>query len=62
MEDTKERVVVDVPRVKNKPLKALENLKHQALLNAAYSAGLKVSEIVSLKVKDIDADPSVLRL
>nr|WP_210020877.1 MULTISPECIES: tyrosine-type recombinase/integrase [unclassified Paenibacillus] len=45
-----------------KLLKALENLKHQALLNVAYSAGLGVSEVVSLKVKDIDADRHLIHV
>lgn len=34
---------------------ALSNKKHKAMLFTAYSAGLRVSEIVSLKVKDIDS-------
>jgi integrase/recombinase XerD len=31
------------------------NLKHRALLMTAYAAGLRVSELVRLKVKDIDS-------
>jgi site-specific recombinase XerD len=34
---------------------ALENKKHKAMLFTAYSAGLRVSEIVNLKIKDIDS-------
>lgn len=34
----------------------VKNLKHQALLLLAYSAGLRVSEVVNLKVKDINSD------
>lgn len=34
---------------------ALNNKKHKAMLFTAYSAGLRVSEIVNLKVKDIDS-------
>jgi site-specific recombinase XerD len=30
------------------------NLKHRTILMLAYSAGLRVSEIVELKIKDID--------
>lgn len=33
---------------------ALENRKHKAMLFTAYSAGLRVSEIVNLKMADID--------
>lgn len=43
---------------KEEVLKILQktiNLKHRALLTLAYSAGLRVSEIVSLKVNDIDS-------
>lgn len=34
---------------------ALQNKKHKAMLFLAYSAGLRVSEIVSLKIADIDS-------
>ncbi|MGI1660481.1 MAG: tyrosine-type recombinase/integrase [Desulfitobacterium sp.] len=34
-----------------------QNLKHRALLTLAYSAGLRVSEVVSLGVTDIDRNP-----
>lgn len=32
----------------------MENRKHKAMLFTAYSAGLRVSEIVNLKIADID--------
>jgi len=35
---------------------AVENLKHRTLLLLAYSAGLRVSEVISLKVTDINSD------
>lgn len=35
---------------------ALENRKHKAMLFTAYSAGLRVSEIVNLKITDIDSE------
>lgn len=34
----------------------IENLKHKTILLLAYSAGLRVSETVNLKVKDINSD------
>jgi site-specific recombinase XerD len=34
---------------------ALQNKKHKAMLFTAYSAGLRVSEIVNLKIADIDS-------
>ena len=35
---------------------ALGNLKHKAMLFTTYSAGLRVSEIAALKIKNIDSD------
>jgi site-specific recombinase XerD len=34
---------------------ALPNLKHKAMLFTVYSAGLRVSEIAVLKIRDIDS-------
>jgi len=34
---------------------AIQNLKHKAILFTAYSAGLRVSEVVKLKLNDIDS-------
>ncbi|HZH66902.1 MAG TPA: tyrosine-type recombinase/integrase [Flavisolibacter sp.] len=36
-------------------LKTTQNLKHRTLLITAYSAGLRVSELVNLKVHEIDS-------
>jgi integrase/recombinase XerD len=38
-----------------KLLSATENLKHNTILKLAYGMGLRVSEIVNLKVEDIDS-------
>lgn len=38
-----------------KGLLSIANLKHQALLLLAYSGGLRVSEVVNLKVSDINS-------
>jgi site-specific recombinase XerD len=35
--------------------KATENLKHKAILMTIYSAGLRISELINLKIKDIDS-------
>lgn len=35
---------------------ALDNRKHKAILFTAYSAGLRVSEVVNLRIRDIDSD------
>jgi integrase/recombinase XerD len=37
-------------------LSGLGNLKHRALLMVSYSAGLRVGEVVKLRVEDIDSD------
>ena len=41
---------------------AADNLKHQTALAVAYGAGLRVHEVVSLKVSDIDSQRMVLRI
>ena len=41
---------------------ATENLEHRALLMTAYAAGLRVSELVHLQVRDIDGDRKMLRV
>ena len=60
----------DVPRVKNSKklpsvlsfsevtaiLDATVNVKHKAILMTAYSAGLRVSEVLALKVSDIHSE------
>lgn len=38
------------------------NLKHKTILITAYSAGLRVSEVVSLKVKDIESERMLIRV
>jgi len=66
----RQRFFINIPRPK-KPLQLpkviseekiiegllkTQNVKHRTLLMTAYSAGLRVSEVVGLKVTDIDAD------
>jgi len=45
-----------------KILAQIRNLKHQAIIMLIYSAGLRVSEVVRLKVNDIDSDRKMLRV
>ena len=40
----------------------LENLKHKTMLYLAYSAGLRVSEVVNLRVKDIHSARMVINI
>lgn len=43
-------------------LNATENLKHKAILMTIYSAGLRISEAINLKVKDIDSQRMQIRV
>jgi len=65
-----DKIFVEIPRPKKpfqlpkvlgekeigKLFNALKNKKHKAILFTAYSAGLRVSEVVNLQIKDIDSD------
>ena len=39
-----------------------KNPKHKLLLSLTYGAGLRLSEIISLKVKDVDLDRNTIHL
>lgn len=41
---------------------AIPSLKHRALLMTAYAAGLRISEVVALRVDDIDSQRMVIRV
>ncbi len=41
---------------------AITNLKHRGILMTAYAAGLRVSEVVALRVEDIDSKRMVIRV
>ena len=41
---------------------AVLNIKHRAILMTAYAAGLRISEVVALRVDDIDSERMVLRV
>src|SRR5258708_40313752 len=43
-------------------LDAAPGLKYKAALSVAYGAGLRVSEVVALKVSDIDSERMVIRI
>lgn len=43
-------------------INAVGNIKHKALLTVIYSAGLRVSEAINLKLKDIDSDRMTLHI
>ncbi len=44
----------------NKIIKAIDNPKHKTILSLLYGCGLRVSEIVKIKIKDIDCDRKML--
>ena len=41
---------------------ATRNLKHQTALSVAYGAGLRASEVIALKVGDVDSQRMTLRI
>jgi integrase/recombinase XerD len=41
---------------------AITSVKHRAILMTAYAAGLRISEVVALRVEDIDSKRMVLRV
>ncbi|MHB8281103.1 MAG: tyrosine-type recombinase/integrase [Candidatus Humimicrobiaceae bacterium] len=45
-----------------KIIETTKNTKHKLLLSLAYGAGLRVNEIINLKVKDIDLEESTVHL
>jgi site-specific recombinase XerD len=40
----------------------IDNLKHKCLIMTAYSAGLRIGELLSLKIVDIDSDRMLIRV
>ncbi len=40
----------------------IQNLKHRCMIMAAYSAGLRVSELLNLKINDIDSKRMLIRI
>lgn len=43
-------------------LDAVPNVKHRALLNLTYSSGLRVGELVRLRIEDIDRERGLVRV
>ena len=68
-----EEIIFDLKRVEKLPdilskdevirlFKQVMNVKHRAILMLTYSAGLRVSEVVSLKVMDIDSNRMLIHV
>lgn len=56
-----------IPRIIDKDflirkIKAITNKKHRAIIQLAFSTGMRVSEVINLKIKDIDSDRMVIRI
>jgi integrase/recombinase XerD len=56
-----------LPEVLSKPevrrlIESVRNLKHRTALMVMYSAGMRVGEVVKLKVNDIDLDRMLIRV
>jgi len=45
-----------------KIIKSVKNVKHKAILMVIYSAGLRISECINLKIKDIDSNRMQIRI
>jgi site-specific recombinase XerD len=54
--------VVLSPQEVSRLIAAARNVKHQAALSVAYGAGLRASEVIALKVGDVDSQRMTLRV
>lgn len=45
-----------------KMLEATKNLKHKLLMEIMYASGLRVSEVIKLKIPDIDLEEEIIRV
>lgn len=53
--------VLDADIIREK-LNQIQNIKHKAILTITFSVGLRVSEIVNLKISDIDSKRMMIRI
>ena len=53
--------VLDQEDIK-KILKQIKNIKHHTMISIIYSAGLRISELLNLKISDIDSNRMVIRI
>jgi len=54
-------VVLSVQEVE-RLLKSFTNLKHKSIFTLIYSAGLRIGELLNLKIRDIDSDRMQIRI
>jgi len=43
-------------------INSINNLKHKSIIQLAFSTGIRVSEVINLKIEDIDSDRMILRI
>lgn len=53
--------VIDGEFIKERLFK-IENIKHKSILTLTYSVGLRVSEVVNLKIEDIDSKRMLIHI
>ena len=53
--------VLSINEIKNL-IEVIKNPKHKAIVTTLYSAGLRISEVINLKIKDIDANRMQIRV
>ena len=53
--------VIDGDVLKSK-IESITNIKHRTILTLAYSVGLRVSEVVNLKISDIDSNRMLINV
>jgi integrase/recombinase XerD len=54
-------VVLSVNEVE-RLLNSVRNIKHKAVLSTIYSAGLRVGELIQIKINDIDTDRGIIHI
>ena len=53
---------VIVKEILIKRISSIKNLKHKAILQLTYSVGLRVSEVINLKLEDIDSSRMIIHI
>ncbi len=43
-------------------INSIENLKHRTIISTIYSCGLRISEVVNLKIRDIDSSAMTIKI
>lgn len=60
----KERKLPDVLSIEQikSIINSIDNLKHKTIISLIYSCGLRISECVNIKIKDIDSDRMLIKV